>query len=134
MNNLVISMSAQSLQSCPTLCDPMDHSLPGSSVYEILQARILEWVAIPFSRGSSQPRDQTCDSYISCIGMRILYHYQLPSPNLPKLVIQEIILTFPSAHPRLSPPPSTLTPTSSLHITVRSLSPLRLACFVSDPR
>ena len=61
-------------QSCPTLCDPMDHSLPGSSVYEILQARILEWVAIPFSRGSSQPRDQTCDSYISCIGRRILYH------------------------------------------------------------
>ena len=46
-------------QSCSTLCDPMDCSLPGSSVHEILQARILEWVAIPFSRGSSQPRDQT---------------------------------------------------------------------------
>ena len=44
-------------QSCPTLCDPMDCSLPGSSVPGILQARILEWVAIPFSRGSSQPRD-----------------------------------------------------------------------------
>ena len=40
-------------QSCPTLCDPMDCSPPGSSVHEILQARILEWVAIPFSRGSS---------------------------------------------------------------------------------
>ena len=47
-------------QSCPTLCNPMDHSLPGSSVHGILQARILECVAIPFStKGSSQPRDQT---------------------------------------------------------------------------
>ena len=46
-------------QSCPTLCDPVDYSLPGSSVHGILQARILGWVAIPLSRGSSQPRDQT---------------------------------------------------------------------------
>ena len=46
-------------QSCPTLCDAMDCSLPGSSIHEILQARILEWVAKPSSRGSSQPRDQT---------------------------------------------------------------------------
>ena len=46
-------------QSCSTLCDPMDCSLPGSSVHGILQARVLEWVAISFSRGSSQPRDQT---------------------------------------------------------------------------
>ena len=45
------------LQSCPTLCDPMDHSLPGPSVHGILQARILEWIAMPFSRGSSGPRD-----------------------------------------------------------------------------
>ena len=44
-------------QSCPTLCDPMDGSLPGSSVHGIFQARILEWAAIFFSRGSSQPRD-----------------------------------------------------------------------------
>ena len=46
-------------QSCPTLCDPVDCSPPGSSVHGILQARVLEWVAISFSRGSSQPRDQT---------------------------------------------------------------------------
>jgi len=46
-------------QSCLTLCDPMDSSPPGSSVHGILQARILEWAAIPFSRGSSQPRDRT---------------------------------------------------------------------------
>ena len=51
-------------QSCPTLCDPMDCSLQGSSVHGILQARILEWVVMPFSRGSSWPRDQT---HISCI-------------------------------------------------------------------
>ena len=44
-------------QSCPTLCDPMDCSLPGSSVHGIFQARILEWVAISFSRRSSRPRD-----------------------------------------------------------------------------
>ena len=51
-------------QSCPTPCDPMDCSPPGSSVHGILQARILEWVAMPSSRGSSQPRDQT---HVSCI-------------------------------------------------------------------
>ena len=51
-------------QSCPTLCDPMDCSLPGSSIHRILQARVLEWVAISFSRGSSQPRDRTLVSHI----------------------------------------------------------------------
>ena len=49
--------AAKSLQSCPTLCDPIDGSPPGSPVPGILQARTLEWVAISFSRGSSQPRD-----------------------------------------------------------------------------
>ena len=47
------------VKSCPTLCDPMDCSLPGSSVHEIFQAIILKWVAISFSRGSSQPRART---------------------------------------------------------------------------
>ena len=51
-------------KSCPTLCDPMDCSPPGSSVHGIFQARILEWVAMPSSRGFSPPRDQTS---ISCI-------------------------------------------------------------------
>ena len=50
-------MSAKSLQSCLTLCDPMDCTGPGSSVHGIFQARILEWVAISYSRRSSQPRD-----------------------------------------------------------------------------
>ena len=52
-------------QSCPTLCDPMDCSLSGSSVHGIFQARVLEWVAISFSRGSSQPRDRTWVSHIA---------------------------------------------------------------------
>ena len=52
-------------QSSPTLCDPVDCSLPGSSVHGILQARILEWVAISFPRGSSQPRDWTQVSHIA---------------------------------------------------------------------
>ena len=51
---------AQSLQSCPTLCDPMDCSPPSSSVRGISQARIPEWVAMPSSRGSSWPRNWTC--------------------------------------------------------------------------
>ena len=58
---------ARSLQWCLTLCNPMDCSPPGSSVHGILQTRILEWVAMPFSRGSSRPRDQTHVSYVSCI-------------------------------------------------------------------
>ena len=48
---------AKSLQSCPTLCNPLDCSPPGSSAHGILQARILEWVAMPSSRGSFQPRN-----------------------------------------------------------------------------
>ena len=64
-------------QSCTTLCDPMDCSLPGSPIHGILQARILEWVAISFSRGSSQPRDQT---QVSQIAGRLypLSHQRIP--------------------------------------------------------
>ena len=62
---------AKSLQSCLTLCDSMDP--PGSSVQGNLQVRILEWVAGPYSRGSSLPRDWTWVSYVSCIGRRVLY-------------------------------------------------------------
>ena len=63
---LYIKAYAKSLQSCLTLCNPMDCSPPGSSVHGILQVQILEWVAIPFSRGSSQARDWTHISCISC--------------------------------------------------------------------
>ena len=64
-------MRAQYSVPVQSWADPMDCSLPGSSIHGILQARILEWVAISFSRRSSPPRDRTC---ISCIGRLILYH------------------------------------------------------------
>ena len=57
-------------KSCPTLCKPMDYNLPGSSGHGTSQARILEWVAIPFSRGSSWPRDRT---RVSCTSRRVLH-------------------------------------------------------------
>ena len=60
------------VQSCWTLCDPMDCSPPGSPVHGIFPARILEWVTIPFSRGSSWLRDHTC---ISCTGSQVLYRW-----------------------------------------------------------
>ena len=60
-------------QLCLTVCCPMDYCLSGSSVHGILQARVLEWVAILFSRGSSWSRDQTWVSCISCIGRQVLY-------------------------------------------------------------
>ena len=59
----------------PTLLDYMDWSPPGSPVHEISQARILEWVAISFSRGSAQPRNRTHISFVFCIGRQILYHW-----------------------------------------------------------
>ena len=67
-------VGAPLLQLCLTLCNPMGCSPTGSSVHGILQARILEWVAISSSMGSSQPRDQTLISYVSCIGRWVLYH------------------------------------------------------------
>ena len=65
---------AKLLQSCPIFCDPMDCSPPSSSVHGILLARILEWVAIHSSWGSSQPRDLTQVSYVSYIGRWVLYY------------------------------------------------------------
>ena len=65
ISRLYISESESEVaQSCRTLCDPMDCSLPGFSVHGIFQARVLEWIAISFSRGSSRPRDRTWISHI----------------------------------------------------------------------
>ena len=64
----------KSLQSCSTLCDLMDCSPPGSSIRGIPQASVLEWVAMPSSRGSSRLRNQTHISNISCIDKWVLYH------------------------------------------------------------
>ena len=60
-----VKSESELAQSCPTLSNPMDHSQPGSSVHGILQERVLEWVAMPSSRGSSQSRDQTQVSLIA---------------------------------------------------------------------
>ena len=78
---LIVDGNVPINQSCPALCDPMDYSSPDSSVHGILQARMLEWVAIPSLRGASRPRDWTHISYVSCIGRLVLYHYcHLGSP------------------------------------------------------
>ena len=65
--SIAVKVKVLVTQSCPTLCNTMNCSPPGFSVCEILQARILEWVTIPFSRGSSPPMDQT---WVSCIAGR----------------------------------------------------------------
>ena len=71
-------------QSCLILCDPMGCRLPDSAIHGIFQARILKWVALSFSWGSSQPQDQTCVSCISCFGRQVLYqlsHREAPAPG-----------------------------------------------------
>ena len=72
--NLRVCVHAKSLQSCSIFCDPMDYSPPGSSAHGILQARILEWVAMPSCSGSFWLRDWTRISYVSCIVRWLLYH------------------------------------------------------------
>ena len=83
-------------QLCPILHDPMDYSLSGASVHGILQARILEWVAVPFSRGSSQLKDQT---QVSCIaGEFFLPSESQGSPRILKWVAYP--LSSGSSQPR----------------------------------
>ena len=69
------------LQSCLTLCDPKVCSPPGFSVHGILQARTLEWVAMPSSRGSSWPRNWTCISYAPCVGSQFFTTSATGKPN-----------------------------------------------------
>ena len=81
--------------SCPTLCDPMDCSLPYSFVRGVFQARILEWIAISFSRGSCWPRNQT---WVSCTAGRFFTNW-LPFPSqgdLPDPGIKPTSLAFPA--------------------------------------
>ena len=84
-------------QSCPTLWYPMDFRLPSSSVHEIFQARILKWVTIFSSRGSSQSRDGTCVSITFCIGRWILYHlatWEAPTLIYVVVVVQSLSLVW----------------------------------------
>ena len=75
--------------SYPTLCDPIDCSPLGSSVHGILQVRLLEWVSISFSRRSSQPRDRTHVSCVSCIGKRI---FSTEPPRKPFEIYSSLLL------------------------------------------
>ena len=90
----LLMVHAQPLHLCPSLCDPMDCSLPGSSVHGIFQTRILEWVAIPSSRGSSRLKDWTFISYVSCIGRPVLYHWATGAPQREKLLWNTLRITF----------------------------------------
>ena len=89
-------------QSCPTLCNPPDHGLPGFSIHGISQVRILEWVVISSSRRSSWLRDQTPISCISCSGRWILNHWA----TWKALIRRSPLLFFSNAHlpPRLRLP------------------------------
>ena len=89
-----VCVHAQSLQSCLTLCDPIDCSPPGSSIHGISQTRILEWVVISSSRGSSPPRDQTRVSCISFIAKRFftMSHLESPPPQPhPECLLSSIV-------------------------------------------
>ena len=109
------------LQECLTLCDPMDCSQPGSYIHGILQASILEWVAKPFTRGSSWPRMWTC---ISCMaGVFFFFFFFTTEPLEKPLYIYIHISSVQSfSHVRLSATPWTAAPQASLSITnTRSL-------------
>ena len=82
-------------QSCPTLFYPMDCSPSGSSVHLIFQGRILEWVTMPFSRVSSQPRDWTCISCVSYTGRQILYHCATWEALVSFILIYESYFWYP---------------------------------------
>ena len=71
---ITITCTCMHAQSCPALCAPLDYSPPGSPVHEILQARLLKWVAIPPPGDLPNPSDWTWVSYVSCTGRWVLYH------------------------------------------------------------
>ena len=88
--------AAKSCQSCPTLCDPIDGSSPGSPVPGILQARILEWVTASFSTGSSQPRDRSQDLLHWQVDSLPLSH--LGSPKETYLVPKTVLFLINNKH------------------------------------
>ena len=94
MNHILRLIMCMCVISHVQLCDTMGCSLPGFSVHEIYQARILKWVAISFSRGSCQSRDQTHISCIICIFMWILYHWGTWEAQVNRLIYCMVIRTF----------------------------------------
>ena len=122
---LCVCMHAKSLQSCPALCNPMDCSPPGSSVHGILQARTLEWVAIPSSRGSSQPRDRAHVSRGSCLAHRF---FTIEPPGKPKTLLssvqfsRSVVSNSFQPHESQHARPPCPSPTPGVHSDSRSLS------------
>ena len=109
------------------LFDALNCSLLGSSVPGILQARILEWVTMPFSKGSSQPRDWTHTSYISCVNRRVLYHWHVWQ-----------ITSLVQQHPQLcdsgAPFKSHWTIFTLKFVVYLSLGPIKLKYFIPEVR
>ena len=105
-------------QSCPTLCNPMDCSLPSSSVHGILQAKILEWVSIPFSRGSSQPRDQT---WVCCMAGRFFTIWTTKEAHTPLKAHFEILSLIKSSQTLWTPTSTSVLNVSPYHTALNGL-------------
>ena len=95
--SVYLESESEVAQSCPTLCDPMDCSLPGSSVHGIFQARVLKWGAISFSRGSSRPREFLWNSHQTLFSQIIL---SVPYSVLPSSLCESTAASgsFPSEY------------------------------------
>ena len=106
-------------QLCLTLCHPMDCRPPGSSVPGSLQARILDWVAIFSSRGSSWPRDQTTISCVSCLARQLLYHWATWEVHFPNQTISSSLF-LENILPLSSPPLSRQLPSLWLFLWMAS--------------
>ena len=124
-------MCAKSLQSCPTLCDPVDCSLTGSSVHVILQARILAWLAMPSCRESSQSRNQTQIPYISCTSKHVFYH-RVPPRKLLQQSAQQILFRPYENSQLKSSRKNSLSENASWHLTQLSTLCLKFTCSVLE--
>ena len=102
-------------QLCPTLCDPRDCSLPRTSVHGILQAKILDWVVISFSKGSSRPTDWIHICWVSCIDRQMLPLRPLGSPILLCVCVCVCVCLVAQSCPALWDPVDCSPPGSSVH-------------------
>ena len=120
-----VKSESEIVQSCPPLSDPMDCNPLGSSIHGIFQARVLEWVAISFSRGSSQPRDGT---QVSCIAGRFFTSVTREAQCLNRALKK---IHLPCQLPALTPSPPRCSPSphsSPVLIAVHSLAAAVCAC------
>ena len=105
-------------QSCPTLCNPMDCSLPSSSAHGILQAKILEWVSISFSRGSSQLRDRT---WVCCMAGRFFTIWATKEAHTPLKAHFEILSLIKSSQTLWTPTSTSVLNVSPYHTALNGL-------------